>query len=197
MKALKVAAAMLLIACGHAVAAPVEAGPAPANWGIYGALAGGAWLSKGSNGSVSLIEYAWRGDGGALVAHHRSLGNGTETFETITPGAVADRLNIATATKGEEPSISDVLLRADGAAVETWTGRDGRPQRATYVLADPDRYVATTERLVDGEWREFWRSEIVRVEVEETPAPEAAPVDDALVFTPEIARRAATAAPRA
>ena len=53
------------------------------------------------------------------------------TVETITPGP-AGKLTISTKDNDRDaPTVSEVVLRPDGTAVETFVGRNGNPERAT------------------------------------------------------------------
>lgn len=133
-------------------------------WGFYAGLAGDAWISHGSEGQLSLIHYRWNDAGTVLRAEHRTVSGAVNTVETIKLGPAPDQLTIETTMSGfPEASVSRVSLNPDGSAVETWIGPEGTPERTTYLLVEPDRYLAMTERQIGGAWRVAWRSEITRV----------------------------------
>lgn len=133
-------------------------------WGLYARLAEGTWRSQLSTGETSVARYRWIKPYETLRAEHRLEGAPFTAEETITLGPQPGRLQIVTKENDRpEPTRSDVILRPDGSAVETFIGPAGNPERATYTPVDGDHYSARTEARIDGAWREIWSSEISRV----------------------------------
>ena len=138
---------------------------ADTRWGLYAQLAGGAWLTQLSSGDTSVSRYAWVRPGEVLRAEHRLAGTPYVTVETITPGPRPNTLTITTQENDRDrPTRSVVTLHPDGSAVETFVGRNGNPERATYGPLTAGRYSTQTEAQVAGVWREVWSSEITRLQ---------------------------------
>ncbi len=134
-------------------------------WGLYAQLAeGGTWVDQLSSGDDSVTRYSWVKPGEELRAEHRLQGTPYVTVETIRPGAKPGTLTISTKENDRDaPTVSTVTLHADGTAVETFVGRTGHPERATYGPVTGDVYRLRTEARIDGVWREIWSSETRRV----------------------------------
>lgn len=159
-----------------ATAALAATVPAPAahgeRWGLYATLAENDWISRIDTGHSALIRYRWTEPGRAMRAEHRVSGTPGATIETITLGAQPNELTVTTTAPGQaEPSVSTVRLNADGSAVETYVGRGGSRQRATYTPDGADRYKAVAETETPGGWRRMWSSEVTRL----APTPPAQP----------------------
>jgi len=155
------ASVLALLALSSGLAARAAEHPL---WGLYAQLAEGTWRSQLSTGETSLARYRWIAPYQVLRAEHRLEGAPFTAEETITLGPQPGRLLIVTQENDRaEPTRSEVTLRPDGSAVETFIGPTGNPERATYTPLDGDHYSARTEARIGGAWREIWSSQISRV----------------------------------
>jgi hypothetical protein len=147
-------------------AAPVlaHATEADPRWGIYGQLAaGGAWELKLSSGDTAIARYTWTRPGQELRVEHRLQGTPYVTVETVTLGPPGKLVISTQENDRDKPTRSEVVLHPNGTAVETFVGRTGNRERATYGPVDKDRYLTRTESEIGGVWREIWSSEATRL----------------------------------
>lgn len=157
-------AALVLAVPALAPAHLVWAAAPDARWGIYGQLAaGGAWTLKLSSGDTAIARYTWTRPGQELRVEHRLQGTPYVTVETVTLGPPGKLIISTKENDRDQPTKSEVVLRPDGTAVETFVGRNGNRERATYGPVDKDRYHTRTESEIGGVWREIWSSEATRL----------------------------------
>jgi hypothetical protein len=162
-KAAALALSMIATPLAAADAESTGDGLAPLAW-----LAGSCWTGTFADGKTrDVVCYEWMLDGKFLRSRHRVVdGEGPYSGETIlarnpTTGALEFYYfnSAGGIVRGEiEPAAEG--LRFPREIVEI---RGERFElRSVWSRPTEDRYVAATEKLVDGEWRPFMTIEFVR-----------------------------------